>query len=269
MNSAKRLVIAPAIAVAFAGLSVTSAHATATEPLSDDAVDALALASCQLDPETPLTLDEMHPTVVAEADVEVVPDEISAHVVSAEVFTRLGDVQQCTFGVLHRDAQLKQVVYEGTVTLDGDGLDGTVYTAATQIELGNMGKSSPIDSTTEVALNGFVAPLESLVEDPTYTVSVDRKSIEVVQIAVHKAQKDAAARLLAAQTKAADRLLKKQTHAAEGRHADKAIAAAHRAYDKRIAAAKAAYTRATTPKTISRPVTVNVPVVTGSVTAIG
>jgi hypothetical protein len=259
-----RLAVAPALAVAFAGMSLSAAHAD-TQPLSPDAIDALAVANCQLDPLTPLTLEEMSPVVTAEADVEVVPGEISAHIVRAEVLTSLGDVQQCTFGVLHRDAQLKQVVHEGTASLAlVDTTGETSYGVETAIELGNMGKSSPIDPTTEVDLGGLLTPLENATEDPTYVISIDRLALEVVQIAAHRSQVKAAARQLKAQTKAADRQLLKQAKAAKRKHAAKALVAAQRAHDKRIAAAQVRYERATGPKSVTRPVSHNF-TVTGSV----
>lgn len=263
----KRVVLAPALAVAFTGLAAIPAAATA-DPLSSEAVGVLAVASCQLDPEAPLTLEELAPVVVAESDVEVVPGEITAHIVSAEVNTVLGDVQECTFGVLHRDAQLSRVQYTGTAVLSlGDGLGGTAYEAVTEVEVGNMGRGS-IDPTTEVPLAGFVAPLESVVEDPAYAVSLDRKSIQVVQIATSRAQKDHAAKLLRATVKASAKLEKKQLKAAAHRHAGKKAAAAQKAHDKRVAAAQARYQRAIAPKTVSRPVSVN-HTVTGNVTAAG
>lgn len=264
MLHSQRLVLVPALAVAFAGLSVTGAQAD-TQPLSDGAVTALAVTSCQLDPLAPLTLEQMSPVVLAEVDVEVVPGEISAHLVRAEVLTSAGDVQQCTFGVLHRDAQLRQVQHLGTASLAlVDTLGGTSYAVDTDIELGNMGKSSPIDPTTEVSLGGFLTPLESAVEDPTYAISVDRKSIEVVQIAPDRAVKDRAGKLLKVQLKAAAKLERKLLKAAKGKGSAKKVAAAERAYAKRVAAAQAAYDRATSPKTVSRPVAVN-HTVTGTV----
>lgn len=263
----KRLALAPALAVAFGGLTTLPAVAS-SEPLSADAVTDLAVASCQLDPDAPLSAEELAPNVIAESDVEVVPGEITVHVVRAEVQTSADDVQQCTFGVLHRDALLKQVTYEGIATVAlGDDLGGSLAESVTLVELGNMGKSSPIDPTTEVALGGFVTPLDATTEDPTYDVTLERTSIEVVQIAVHKAEKDAAARLLKAQLKAAEQLKKRELKAAaHGKNAEKRIAAAKKAYDRRVAAAQAAYTRATTPKTVSRPVGHTFSV-SGSVTA--
>jgi hypothetical protein len=265
----KRLALVPLLALGVGGMSVSAAHA-ATGPLSADAVGALAVASCQLDPAAPLTLAQMNPVVVGEADVEVVPGEITVHVVRADVSTSAGDVQQCTFGVLHRDALLAQVQYLGVASLTRvDTLAGTSYGVSTGVAIGNMGKSSPVDPTTEVSLGGFLTPLANAVEDPTYTVSLNRKSIEVVQIAVNRAEKNAAARLLRAQTKAAAKLQKKQVKAAgKAKHADKAIAAAERAYARRIAAAQKAYLRATAPKTVSRPVGHD-HTVTGSVVALG
>lgn len=254
-----RLAVAPVLALVAAGLTAGAAHAT-VDPLSTEAVDALAVASCQLDPLTPLTLEEMAPVVVGEADVDVVPGEITAHLVRAQVSTSAGDVQQCTFGVLHRDAQLKQVQHLGTVSLAlVDTAGGETYGADTDIELGNMGKSSPVDPTTEVVLAGFLSPLAAI-DDPTYAISVDRKSLEVVQIATTRAAKNAAARLLAAQSRAAAKLLKKQTKAAKGKHSDKMLAAAQRNYDRAIAKAQARYDRAVAPKTVTRPVIENVTV---------
>lgn len=268
MIHTKRLVLAPALAVAFACLAVTGAQADSA-PLSEEAVNALAVSSCQLDPLVPLTLEEMSPVVLAEVDVEVVPGEISAHLVRAEVLTSAGDVQQCTFGVLHRDAQLKQVQHVGTASLSlVDTPSGTSYGVDTEVELGNMGMSSPIDPTTEVDLGGFLTPLENAVEDPTYVISLDRKSLQVVQVAVARSQEAAAAKLLKSETKAATRLFKKQAKAAKGKHADKVLAAAQRTYDKRIAVAQAKYVRATTPKSVTRPVSVN-HTVTGSVAQAG
>lgn len=268
MIHTKRLVLAPALAVAIAGFAVSGAQAD-TEPLAEEAVTALAVASCQLDPLVPLSAEEMSPFVLAEADVEVVPGEISAHVVTAEVLTSAGDVQQCTFGVLHRDAQLKQVQHLGTASLAlVDTLAGTSYGVDTEIELGNMGSSSPIDPTTEVSLGGFLTPLENAVEDPTYAISVDRKSLQVVQVGASKSLEAAAARLLKAQTKAADQLLKKQTKAAKGKNAAKVLAAAQRTHDKRIAVAQARYDRAVAPRSITRPVSENY-TVTGSVGLFG
>ena len=268
MILSRRLAVSAALATAALGLTVNPAHAT-TEPLSADAVGTLAVASCQLDPLAPLSLEEMSPVVVGESDVEVVADEISVHVVRAQVNTSAGDVQECTFGVLHRDAQLKQVQHVGTVSLDRvDSVAGTSSGVETDIELGNMGKRSPIDPTTEVSLGGFLTPLENAVEDPSYTVTLDRKSIQEVQIAANRAEKDAAARLLKVQTKAAATLLKKQSKVAHGKHADKAQAAAQRSYERRIAAAEAAYLKAISPKTISRPVSEPF-AVTGTVVAAG
>lgn len=266
MNT-KRLALAPVLAVALGGLTTAPALAT-TDPLATDAVSSLAVAGCQLDPEAPLTAEELNPVVTAEADVEVVPGEITVHVVRAEVNTSAGDVRQCTFGVLHRDALLKQVQYTGTVRVAvGDGLGGTLAESVTDVELGNMGKSSPVDPTTEVSLGGFLTALDATTEDPTYDVALERKSIQVVQIAVHRTQKDAAARLLKAQLTAADQLKKRELKAANhGKNATKRVAVAKQAYDRRVAAAQAAYTRATTPKTVSRPVAETF-AVNGAVTA--
>ncbi|MBO9524246.1 MAG: hypothetical protein J7518_22125 [Nocardioidaceae bacterium] len=101
------------------------------------------------------------------------------------------------------------MAYEGTATLSvGDGLGGTLAESATDIELGNMGKSSPVDPTAEVALGGLLTAIDATTEDPAYD------------------------------------------------------------YDKRIAAAEAAYRRATTPKTVSRPVSASFSV-SGAVTAAG
>jgi len=248
-----RLTIVPALAVAISGLTLSAAHAT-TDPLSTEAIDALAVASCQVDPLAPLTAEEMSPVVVAQADVEVVAGEITAHVFRAQVATSEGDVQECTFGVLHRDAQLAQVQHVGLATLARGDVDaGTAQSVDTEVELGNMGKGSPVDPTTEVSLGGFLTPLDST-DDPTYTISLSRKAIETVQIAVHRAEKDAAGKLLQREVKAAAQLEKKQLKAAKAKHSEKAAAAAKRAYDKRVAAAQAAYQRATTPKTVTRPV---------------
>jgi len=264
MTLTSRLVALPPLILALTGLSTGAAHATA-DALSTESVNTLAVASCQVDPTAPL--EDVNPTVVGEADIEVVPGEITVHVVRAVVTTSLGDRQECTFGVLHRDALLPQVQYHGEVTLAlGDGLGATPYSAQTDIEIGNMGNSSPVDPTTEVALAGFVVPLGAVVEDPTYTVSVERKALEVVPIAVNRAEKDAAGRLLKAQLKAAKQLEKKQLKAAKSKHSEKAVAAAKRVYAKRVATAQAAYDRATTPKTVTRPVSHHLSA-TGSVAA--
>lgn len=248
-----RLAIAPALAVAISGITLTAAHAT-TVPLTDDAVISLAVASCQLDPLDPLTAEEMSPVVLAQADVDVVAGEISAHLYRAEVTTVAGDVQECTFGVLHRDAQLAQVQHVGDVTLARvDSVDATTQSAVTEIGLGNMGRG-PVDPTTEVPLTGFLTPLGGAGNDPTYTISLRRKAIEVVQVAVDRAQQDAAGRLLQRQLRAAAQLERKQLKAASGKHADKAVAAAKRTYDRQVAVAQAAYDRATAPKSVSRPV---------------
>ena len=254
MHLTKRLALAPAVAVAISGFTLTAAHAT-TEPLSADAVEALAVASCQLDPLAPLTAEEMTPVVVATSDVEVVPGEITAHLFRAEVTTSAGDTQECTFGVLHRDVQLKQVQHVGSATVARvDAVAGTTQSVVTEIGLGNMGNGSAIDPTTEVPLGGFLTPLEQAGTDPTYTISLHRKSIEVVQIAAHRDEVKAAAKLLKRQLKAAAQLEKKQLKAAKGKHAEKAVAVAKRVHDRKVAAAQAAFERATTPKTVSRPV---------------
>lgn len=260
MNLATRLAAAPALVLAITGLTAASAHAT-TDPLSAEAVGALAQASCQLDPTAPLSAADLNPVVVAESDVTVIPGELTAHLVRADVNTSLGDVQECTFGVLHRDALLSQVAYDGTATLAlGDGLGGSVASAVTDVELGNMGRGGHVDPTAEVPLNGFLVPTASVVEDPTYAFSIDRKALEVVPIAVDRPVKDAAGRLLNAQVKAAAQLEKKQVKAAKSKHSAKAVAAAQRAYDKRVAEAQAAYTRATAPKSVTRPVSHHVAV---------
>jgi hypothetical protein len=249
-----RLTSVPALAVALSGLTLTAAHAS-TEPLSVDSVAALAEASCQLDPLAPVAATDQNLVVVAEADVDVVPGEISAHVYRAQVTDSLGDTQECTFGVLHRDAQLAQVQHVGLATLARGDVDaGTAQSVETEIGLGNMGKGSPVDPTTEVSLGGILTPVADAVDDPTYAISLNRKSLEVVQVAVHRSQQDAAARQLKAELKAAAQLEKKQVKAAKGKHAAKAVAAAQKSYDKRVAAAQAAYQRATTPKTVTRPV---------------
>jgi hypothetical protein len=270
MNLILRLALVPAVAAAVAGTTMSAAHAS-TEPLSVDAVDALAVASCQADPTVPLTLEELSPQLVAETDVDVFPGEISVHLVRAVVnTTSAGDVQEeCTFGVLHRDAQLKQVQHVGLVTLaraDADAV--TLSSVATEIGLGNMGKSSPIDPTTEVSLGGFLTPLEDAVVDPTYEISLNRKSIQTVTIAVHRAEKAAAAHKQKRQEKAAALLLKQQTKAAHGKHSERLLSAAQRTYDKRVARAEAQYARATTPKTISRPVAEHVSM-SGTISAAG
>ena len=256
MILSKRLAAAPALAVAFAGLTLVPAHAT-TDALAIDAIGALAVQSCQQDPTTPLTLEQLAPTVVGEADVQVVPGELTAHVVRAVVnTTAAGDPAECTFGVVHRDALLPRVQYEGTATLSLDDGAGHVYTAATGLEIGNMGKGSAVDPTAQVVLAGFLAPRGGTV-DPTYSFSVNRKAFETVPIAVNRAQHDAAAKLLKRQTKAAAQLQKKQVKAAKAKHSAKAVAAADRAYAKRLAAAQAAYDRATTPMSVTRPVSHN------------
>jgi hypothetical protein len=263
----RRLALVPVLALAFAG-TTTAAHAT-TEALSSDAVGALVVASCQVDTETPITLEELAPQVLSEADVTVVAGELTAHIVRAEVNTVLGDTQECTFGVLHRDAQLARVQYEGGITLAvGDGIGGTAYASTTEVEIGTMGLRSPVDPTTEVPLEGVLVPLDEVVEDPTYTISVERKALEVVPIAVNRTVKDAAARLLRAQLKAAAQLEAKEVRAAGHQHSAKAVAAAHRSYDRRVAAAQAAYDRATSPKSVTRPVS-HLYELTGSVALAG
>ncbi|HEX2893015.1 MAG TPA: hypothetical protein VHO29_03320 [Marmoricola sp.] len=264
MRLSSRLAAVPALTLAFAGLSMTTAHAS-TDPLSTDAVNALTVASCQLDPTVPLTLDEMAPVVVAETDVTVVPGEVTAHLVRADVTTSAGDVQECTFGVLHRDVLLRQVQYEGTATLAlGDGAGGTVASAVTDLDLGNMGRGR-VDPTTEVPLEGFLVPTASVVEDPTYTFSVDRKALETVQIAAGRPVTQAADHLLAAQVKAAATQERKQVKAAKKtKHSAKAVAAAQRRYAARVATAQAAYHRATAPTSVVRPVSHQV-TVTGTV----
>lgn len=268
MTHVKRLALAATGAITVAGLTMAPALAT-TDPLSTDAIDALAVASCQADPAAPLALEDLDPVVVGEADVDVVPGEITVHVVRADVNTSLGEIQQCTFGVLHRDALLEQVQYLGTVSLARvDSAAGTSYGVSTDVEIGNMGNGSPVDPTADVSLGGFLTPAANAVEDPTYTVSVNRKSIEVVQIAAGRAERDAAARLLKRQLKAARQLAKKQLHAARGKHAEKKAAAAQKVYARKVAAAQAAYDRAVGPRTVSRPVAHSY-TVTGSVTVTG
>jgi hypothetical protein len=253
MNLTARLAAVPALALAVTGLTVASAHAT-TDPLSVDAVNALVLASCQPDPTAPLGLDVLAPVVVGEADVAVVPGELTVHVVRADVTDSVGDVQECTFGVVHRDAQLKQVKYEGTATLAADdGLGGLAGSAVTTVDLGNMGKGR-VDPRTQVGLGGFLVPAADVVQDPTYAFSIDRLALEVVPIAVGRAQKDAAGRLLTVQLKAAAQLQQRQVKAARAKHSAKAVAAAQRAYAQRVAAAQAAYDRAVAPKSVTRPV---------------
>ena len=253
MTLSKRLAAAPALAVAFAGFTLAPAHAT-TDALATDAIGALAVQSCQQDPATPLTLEQLAPTLVGESDVEIVPGELTAHVVRAVVnTTAVGDPAECTFGVVHREVPLSRVQYQGTATLTLDDGAGHTYAAATDIEVGNMGKGSPVDRTAEVVLTGFLAPQAGPV-DPTYSFSVDRKAFETVPIAVNRAQHDAAAKLLKAQTKAAAQLQRKQVKAGRAKHSAKAVAAANRAYAKRLAAAQAAYDRATAPMSVTRPV---------------
>jgi hypothetical protein len=254
VNHRTRVPAAAVLALVLGGLGTTAAQADSA-PLNATAVGDLAVANCQADPNAPLTAEEMAPVVVGESDVEVVPGELTAHIVRVDVTTSLGDVRECTFGVLHRDALLPQVQYQGTATLAlADGLGATVASATTDVEIGNMGHGSPVDPTTEVPLAGFLVPLDVVATDPTYSLSLSRKSLEVVPIAVDRTVKNAAGRLLKAQTKAAAQLQRKQLKAAKSKHSDKAVAAAKRAYDKRVAAAQAAYVRATTPKTVTRPV---------------
>lgn len=264
MTPTLRLASAPALAVMIVGAILSPAGAT-TDTLSPEAVGELAVAACQVDPTAPLSLEDLAPQVVAESDVDVIPGEITAHLVRADVNVGGGDVQECTFGVLHRDALLPRVQYEGTVSLGLD--DGTtVWSADTDVEIGNMGIGSAVDPTTEVVLDGFLAPLDSVGTDPTYSISLQRKAIEAVPIAVNRAQKDAAGQLLEKQVKAAAKLEKKQLKAAKAKHSDKAAAKAKAAYDRRVAAAQAAYDRATTPKTVARPVS-HPYTVSGSITA--
>ena len=263
MNPTRRLAVVPALALAFAGLGTAAAHADSAS-LSKAAVDALAVANCQLDPTTLLTAGEMNPVVMGQSDEVVVPGEITAHIVRLDVTTSLGDVQECTTGVLHRDALLPQVQYEGTVTLSpGDPL-APVAPVITDIAIGNMGHGSPVDPTTEVGLGGFLLPLSAVAADPTYAITLSRKSLEVVPIAVDRTVHDAADKLLRAQVKAAAKLQAKQLKAAKGKHSTKALAAAKKAYAKRVAVAQAAHDRATEPKTVTRPVSHDVSVV-GSV----
>jgi len=248
----RRLAVAPVLALALGGLATSAAHADSA-PLTQETIDALAEANCQLDPASPLSALDMNPVVVGQSDLVVIPDEITAHFYRVDVTTSLGDLQECTFGVLHRDALLPQVQYEGSVTLElGDGT--TVDPTSTDVEIGNMGQGSPVDPTTEVVIPGFVLPLDAVTTDPTFTISLDRKALEVVPIAVNRTVHDAADKLLKEQVKAAAQLQKKQLRAAKSKHSAKAVAAAKRSYDKRIAAAQAAHDRATTPKTVTRPV---------------
>jgi hypothetical protein len=264
MTHTLRLAAAPALAVVITGAILSPARAS-TDALSPEAIGALAVAACQVDPTAPLALEDLAPQIVAESDVDVIPGEITAHLVRADVNVGGGEVQECTFGVLHRDALLSRVQYEGIVSLGLD--DGTtVYSADTDVEIGNMGIGSAVDPTTEVALDGFLAPLDSVGTAPTYSISLERKAIEVVPIAVNRAQKDAAGKLLAKQVKAAAQLEKKQLKAAKAKHSGKAAAKAKAVYDRRVAAAQAAYDRATTPKTVARPVS-HPYAVSGSITA--
>jgi hypothetical protein len=237
-----RLAVSSVLALGVAGLAAPAALAT-SDPLASDTVLALAVAQCQPDPVNPLSLEELAPVVLGESDVDVVPGELTAHVVRIQV----AGSAECTVGVLHRDALLAQVAYEGVATVGG---------TETEIEVGNMGKSSPIDPTVEVVLPGSLVPIEEVTEDPAFAITLVRKSRETVSIAVTRAEKDAAARLLKKQTKAAADLLRKQQHA-HGKHADQALAAAQRQYDKRIAVAQKAYEKAITPRTVTRPVGVD------------
>lgn len=241
-----RIALLPALALGATGLIAPSAHADST-PLASDAITALAVTYCQADPAAPLTAEQLAATVAGESDVDVIPGEITAHVVRLDI----AGGSECTLGVLHRDAQLKQVTYEGTATIDG---------TATEFSLGNMGKSSPVDPTTEVALAGSLVPAAEVTTDPAFEITLTRKALQSVPIAVNRDAKNAAAKLLKRQTKAAATLLRKQTKRADkhsGKGADKALAAAQKSYDKKIAAAQAAYDRATTPKTVTRPVGVD------------
>ena len=252
MKPTRRLAVVPVLALAFGGLATSAAHADSA-PLTTEAIDALAVANCQLDPAAPVSALDMSPTVVGQIDLVVIPDEITAHFYRVDVTTSLGDVQECTFGVLHRDALLAQVQYEGSVTLGlGDGT--TVAPVTTDVEIGNMGQGSPVDPTAEVVVPGFLAPLDAVTTDPTYTISLSRKALEVVPIAVNRTVHDAADKVLKTQVKAAAQLQKKQLKAARSKHSAKAVAAAKRSYAKRVAAAQAAHDRATTPKTVTRPV---------------
>lgn len=245
MHPIKRLTLVPAV---FLGLTGLTAPAFGTaDPLADDAISALAVEHCQPGAEVLLTAEEIAPVVIGTADVEVVPGEITAHIVRLEV--NAGEPAECTIGVLHRDAQVAQVVYEGTAVLGG---------TESLIELGNMGNGAPVDPTTEVTLPGSLVLAVDAVEDPAYDVTLVRKSLQTVPIAVNRAQKDAAVRLLRAETKAAAQLLRKQQHATgKGKGAAKALAAAQKNYDRKVAAAQARYTKATTPKTVTRPVGVS------------
>lgn len=240
-----RLALVPVVVLGVTGFTAP-AFSTA-DPLADDAVAALAVEHCQPGGDVALTAEELAPTVLGTADVEVVPGEISVHVVRLEV--SIGEPAECTVAVLHRDVALARVAYTGTVLIGG---------VETVIELGNMGKSAPVDPTTEVALPGSVVPSADVVDDPAYEVSLVRKALETVPIAVNRSQKNAAARLLKAETRAAAVLLRKQLHAAgKSKGAEKALAAAERNYDRRIARARAAFERATAPKSVTRPVGVD------------
>lgn len=240
-----RLTLVPAVVLGVTGFTAP-AFSTA-DPLADDAVAALAVEHCQPGGDVPLTADELAPVVIGTVDVEVVPGEISAHVVRLAV--TVGEPAECTVAVLHRDAALARVSYVGSAVVGG---------VETEIELGNLGKGAPVDPTTEVALPGSLVPAAEVVDDPAYDISLVRKSLQTVPIAVNRTQKDAAARLLKAKTKAAATLLRKQERAAgKGKGAAKALAAAEKSYDRRLARAQAAYLRATTPKTVTRPVGVD------------
>lgn len=240
----KRLATTSALAIGAAVLAAPAALATA-DPLAGDAVTALAVAHCQADPDNPLGAEELAPVVLGESDVEVVPGEITAHLVRLEI----AGTAECTVGVLHRDAQLAQVAYEGTATVAG---------TETEIELGNLGKSAPVDPTTEVELPGSLVPIEEVADDPAYDISLVRTSRQTVQIAVSRGDRDAAAKQAKREAKAAADLLRKQQRAAaHGKHADKALAAAQRQYDRRMAAAQKAYEKATAPRTVTRPVEVD------------
>lgn len=240
-----RLVLVPAVVLGVTGFTAP-AFSTA-DPLADEAVAALAVEHCQPVGDVPLTAEELAPAVIGTADVEVVPGEISVHVVRLAV--NIGEPAECTVAVLHRDAALARVAYAGTAVVGG---------VETSIELGNMGKSAPVDPTTEVALPGTLVPVADVVDDPAYDVSLVRTAMQTVPIAVNRSQKDAAARLLKAESRAAAVLLRKQQHAAgKGKGAARALAAAEKNYDRRIARAQAAFERATTPKTVTRPVGVD------------
>lgn len=241
----KRLTLVPAFVVGLTGL--TAPAIADTSPLAEDAVTALAVEHCQPDAEAPLSAEALAPVVIGTADVEVVPGEISAHILRFAV--DVGEPAECTVGVLHRETALAQVVYEGTAVVGG---------TETLIELGNMGKSAPVDPTTEISLPGSLLLTADAVADPAYEFALVRKSLQTVLIAVDRAQKDAAGRLLKSETKAAAHLLRQQQKAAgKGKGAAKALASAQRNYDRKVAAAQARYTKAVTPKTVTRPVGVS------------